>query len=305
MSHGEQGREGRSWLERLGQALAGEPKDRQELLELLRDAQARGVLDPDALGMIEGVLQVAELRVRDIMVPRAQMVVVEREASFEEILPVVIRSAHSRFPVVGESRDEVVGILLAKDLLAYCGRDPRSFRMREVLRPAVFIPESKRLNVLLKEFRASRNHMAIVVDEYGGVAGLVTIEDVLEQIVGEIADEHDVEEDSYIKKHSEQEYVVKAVTPIEEFNEYFGTAFDEEAFDTIGGLVLKHFGRMPRRGEAVELGGFRFQVLSADSRRLHLLRVRPPHAAPSGARSGAGAVRAPAAGAAAPAGGEG
>ncbi|HHM04603.1 MAG TPA: CBS domain-containing protein [Gammaproteobacteria bacterium] len=266
----------RTWLERLGLARGAEPKDRDDLLALLQDALARGLLDPDALGMIEGVLQVAEMQVRDIMVPRAQMVVVERDASLEEILPIVIKSAHSRFPVIGDNRDEVVGILLAKDLLAYfCQDASRRFNIRDILRPVVFIPESKRLNVLLREFRASRNHMAVVVDEYGGVAGLVTIEDVLEQIVGEIVDEHDVEEDAYIKKHSDEVFAVKALTPIEEFNDYFDTAFSDDEFDTIGGLVMKAFGRLPQRGDVVDIDNFRFKILKADSRRIHLLEVSP------------------------------
>ena len=268
------GTSSRSWLERLSFALLGEPKDREQLVELLRDAQQRELLDPEALTMIEGVLQVAEMQVRDIMVPRAQMAVVERDAALEEILPVVIESAHSRFPVIGDNRDEVVGILLAKDLLAYYGQDnAKSFNVRDILRPAVFIPESKRLNVLLKEFRASRNHMAIVVDEYGGVAGLVTIEDVLEQIVGEIDDEHDIEEDTYIKKHNDNVFAVKALTPIEEFNDYFYSDFSDEEFDTIGGLVMHRFGRLPRRGEVISIDRFRFKVLNADSRRIHLLQV--------------------------------
>ena len=252
----------------------GEPKDREQLVELLRDAQQRDLLDPDALAMIEGVLQVAEMQVRDIMIPRAQMTVVERDASLDKILPVIIESAHSRFPVIGDNRDEVVGILLAKDLLAYSGPDgAKNFSVRDILRPAVFIPESKRLNVLLKEFRASRNHMAIVVDEYGGVAGLVTIEDVLEQIVGEIVDEHDIEEDAYIKKHNDNVYAVKALTPIEEFNDYFYSKFSDEEFDTIGGLVMQRFGRLPRRGEVITIDRFRFKVLNADSRRIHLMQV--------------------------------
>jgi magnesium and cobalt transporter len=268
------GTSSRSWLERLSFALLGEPKDREQLVELLRDAQQRELLDPEALTMIEGVLQVAEMQVRDIMVPRAQMAVVERDAPLEDILPAVIESAHSRFPVIGDNRDEVVGILLAKDLLAYYGQDnARNFNVRDILRPAVFIPESKRLNVLLKEFRASRNHMAIVVDEYGGVAGLVTIEDVLEQIVGEIVDEHDIEEDTYIKKHNDNVYAVKALTPIEEFNHYFFANFSDEEFDTIGGLVMHRFGRLPRRGEVISIDRFRFKVLNADSRRIHLLQV--------------------------------
>jgi hemolysin (HlyC) family protein len=202
------------------------------------------------------------------------MAVVERDAALQDILPVVIESAHSRFPVIGENRDEVVGILLAKDLLAYYGQDnAKNFNVRDILRPAVFIPESKRLNVLLKEFRASRNHMAIVVDEYGGVAGLVTIEDVLEQIVGEIVDEHDIEEDAYIKKHNDNVYAVKALTPIEEFNHYFFANFSDDEFDTIGGLVMHRFGRLPRRGEVISIDRFRFKVLNADSRRIHLLQV--------------------------------
>ena len=268
------GTSSRSWLERLSFALLGEPKDREQLVELLRDAQQRELLDPEALTMIEGVLQVAEMQVRDIMVPRAQMAVVERDAVLETILPVVIESAHSRFPVIGDNRDEVVGILLAKDLLAYCGQEQATdFNVRDILRPAVFIPESKRLNVLLKEFRASRNHMAIVVDEYGGVAGLVTIEDVLEQIVGEIVDEHDIEEDAYIKKHNDNVCAVKALTPIEEFNHYFLSNFSDDEFDTIGGLVMHRFGRLPRRGEVISIDRFRFKILNADSRRIHLLQV--------------------------------
>ncbi len=264
----------RSWFERLSLALLGEPKDREQLVALLRDAQQRALLDSDALAMIEGVLQVSEMQVRDIMVPRAQMVIVERDASLKEILPLVTESAHSRFPVIGDSRDEVVGIFLAKDLLGYFGPEgEQRFNVRDILRPVVFIPESKRLNVLLKEFRANRNHMAIVVDEYGGVAGLVTIEDVLEQIVGEIVDEHDIEEDTYIKRHNDNVFAVKALTPVEEFNEYFKSDFSDEEFDTIGGLVMHRFGRLPRRGEVINLDRFRFKVLSADNRRIHLLQV--------------------------------
>jgi len=264
----------RSWLGRISKALTSEPRDRRELVEVLRDSQQRGLLDADALAMIEGVLEVSEMQVRDIMIPRAQMVVVERDAALQEILPIITQSAHSRFPVIGENRDEVAGILLAKDLLPYFidGRE-NEFNVRDNLRRAVFIPESKRLNVLLKEFRASRNHMAIVVDEYGGVDGLVTIEDVLEQIVGEIVDEHDIEEDVYIMRHSDTRYTVKARTPISDFNERFGSRFNDEEFDTIGGLVMREFGRLPRRGEAREIDGFRFKVLHADSRRLHLLQL--------------------------------
>ena len=264
----------RSWLDRLSQAFSAEPRNRQDLIELLRDAQQRHLLDADALVMIEGVLEVSEMQVRDIMIPRSQMVVVERDAGLHQILPIITESAHSRFPVIGENRDEVIGILLAKDLLPYfMDGGETGFNVRDILRPAVFIPESKRLNVLLKEFRASRNHIAIVVDEYGGVAGLVTIEDVLEQIVGEIADEHDVEDELFIMKHSDSRFTVKALTPVEEFNEYFGMAFSDEEFDTIGGLVMREFGHLPRRGETRQIGRLRFKVLHADSRRLHLLQL--------------------------------
>jgi magnesium and cobalt transporter len=208
----------------------------------------------------------------DIMVPRSQIVVVEQNMPPEDILGVIARSAHSRFPVIGESRDDIVGILLAKDMLLYCQqREAQSFNIRDILRPASFIPESKRLNILLKEFRASRNHMTIVVDEYGGTAGLVTIEDVLEQIVGEIEDEHDIAEDAFIFHRGNDNYTIKALTPIEDFNEYFGADFSDEELDTIGGLVLNGFGRVPGRGESIPIGDFEFKVLRADSRRIHLL----------------------------------
>ncbi|GMQ87968.1 MAG: HlyC/CorC family transporter [Gammaproteobacteria bacterium] len=263
-----------SWMNRLGQSLLGKPKDREQLVQVLREAQKSGLFDADAQGMIEGVLQVAEMQVRDIMIPRSQMVVVSRDDSPEELVPVAIQSGHSRFPVVGDSRDEVVGVLLAKDLLRYSSKNEQEkFSVREILRPAVFVPESKRLNVLLKEFRASRNHLAIVVDEYGGVAGMVTIEDVLEQIVGEIEDEHDIDEDTYIRKFSDINYTVKALTPIEDFNECFGTDFSDDEFDTIGGLVTDKFGRLPKRGETIFLGNMSFQVVNADNRRIRLLKV--------------------------------
>ena len=275
MSEGQpsNGSSSRSWFERLSQALSGEPKDRQQLLELLQEAEQRNVLDTDGLAMIEGVLQVSDMQVRDIMVPRVQMVVVERDSALDEMLPIITQSAHSRFPVIGETRDEVVGILLAKDLLPFFHSDDQNFVMRDLLRPAVFVPESKRLNVLLKEFRSSRNHMAIVVDEYGGVAGLVTIEDVLEQIVGEISDEHDIDDDTYFKKHSDSEYIVKALTPINEFNDQFFSHFNDEEFDTIGGVVINAFGHMPKRGDSLTIGSISFKVLAADSRRLHLLQI--------------------------------
>lgn len=263
----------RNWFERISQVLLGEPKDREQLVELLRDAQSRNLLDADALAMIESILQVSEMQVRDIMIPRAQMVVVSRDAGLDEILPIIIDSGHSRFPVIGENRDEVVGILLAKDLLRYRLQPDEVFNIRDSMRPVVFIPESKRLNVLLKEFRLSRNHIAVVVDEYGGVAGMVTIEDVLEQIVGEIADEHDIEEGVFILQRSETSYVVKALTPIEDFNEYFNTEFSDEEFDTIGGLVAREFGHLPKRGESVTIGRLLFKVIRADNRRIHLLAL--------------------------------
>jgi len=261
-------------LQRLRRLLRVQPRECSELIEILRDAERSNLLDIDTLAMLEGALQVSEMQVRDIMVPRAQIVVIEHDTSLRDILPIITESEHSRFPVIVESRDEVIGILLAKDLLGYFvpGRHS-TFNVRDILRPAAFIPEGKRLNVLLKEFRANRNHMAIVVDEYGGVAGLVTIEDVLEQIVGEIEDEHDIDEESFIKKHSESNYTVKALTPIEDFNSYFDSDFSDAEFDTIGGLVVHGFGRVPRRGESIAIGRFRFKVLHADNRRVHLLQV--------------------------------
>jgi magnesium and cobalt transporter len=266
-----------SWLRRLVESLSGEPRDIEQLSDVLADAKDRGLIEADVLQMMEGVLQVSGIQVRDVMVPRAQMVVVQREDPPEKILPAVIESGHSRFPVVGEDRDEVVGILLAKDLLRYFAEDSTaSFDIRECLRPAVFIPESKRLNVLLKEFRNSHNHMAIVVDEYGGVSGLLTIEDVLEQIVGDIGDEYDVDDVEGIRKEAERTFVVPALTRIEDFNDVFDTRFSDEDADTIGGLVLHELGRMPRRGEAIELGGLELKVLRADRRRIETLRVTTP-----------------------------
>jgi magnesium and cobalt transporter len=266
-----------SWLRRLLESLAGEPQDLEELSEVLTDARERGLIDTDVFAMLEGVLQVSEIQVRDVMVPRSQMVVIQRDEPPERILPVVVESGHSRFPVVGEDRDEVVGILLAKDLLRYFAEGGKGqFDIRECVRPAVFIPESKRLNVLLKEFRVSHNHMAIVVDEYGGVSGLLTIEDVLEQIVGDIGDEYDVDEGEGIRKETERVFAVPALTRIEEFNSTFGTRFSDEEFDTIGGLVLHELGRMPRRGEAIEIGGVELKVVRADRRRIETLRVTTP-----------------------------
>jgi magnesium and cobalt transporter len=266
------------WLKRITQSFSGEPQDREELLAVLREAGERGLVDSEALTMLEGVLEVADLQVRDIMVPRAQMVCVRRDDPSSTILPVVVESGHSRFPVMDGDRDDIVGILLAKDLLRLCisGVHER-FDIREYMRPAVFVPESKRLNVLLKDFRRNRNHMAIVVDEYGGVSGLVTIEDVIEQIVGEIDDEFDVEDDQNIRKEADRQYTVRGVTRIDEFNEYFGSNLpEEEDFDTVAGLLMKELGRLPRRGEAANIDGFEFRVARADRRRIDALRVVPP-----------------------------
>ncbi|CAM5510737.1 HlyC/CorC family transporter [Thauera mechernichensis] len=261
-----------SLLERLSAFLSREPEDREELLAQLHAAFDRNLIDADALSIIEGALQMSDMQVRDVMIPRAQMDCVHLDDPIDAIVNFAIDTAHSRFPAIGDGKDDVAGILLAKDLLRYFAG--REFDLRDMLRPAVFVPESKRLNVLLREFRVSRNHMAIVVDEYGGVAGLVTIEDVLEQIVGDIEDEYDFDEvgDSIRLDHSGR-YRVKATTEIEDFNEAFATHFSDEEYDTVGGLVIRHFGRLPKRGEAVELEGLKIQVLRADSRRVYTLVV--------------------------------
>jgi magnesium and cobalt transporter len=265
------------WLRRLTQALAGEPRDRSALIEMLREARERGLLDPDENAMLEGVLKVSEMQVRDIMIPRSHMVVLERDARPDELIRVITESGHSRFPVIGEDRDEVIGILLAKDLLRFFAEQPAGdFNSSACLRPASFIPESKRLNTLLKEFRDSHNHMAIVVDEYGGIAGLLTIEDVLEQIVGDIDDEHDIAGDAPIQRGKDGEYLCSALVRIEDFNEFFDTSFSDEDYDTIGGLLMHQFGRLPRRGESIEFGGFTFKVVRADRRRIELLQVAVP-----------------------------
>ena len=264
----------RSLVERLSALLMREPEDRGELLNLLHAAHEKSLIDADALSMIEGVMQVSEMQVRDIMVPRAQMDLIDIDDTPDRFIPHVIATAHSRFPVIDRDRDDVIGVLLAKDLLRYYAGE-EEFNVRDMLRPAVFVPESKRLNVLLRECRANRNHMAIVVDEYGGVAGLVTIEDVLEQIVGEIEDEYDLDEtEDNILQEGPSRWRVKAPTEIAAFNEMMGTTFSDEDFDTVGGLVLHGFGRLPKRGESVTIEGLRFTVLRADSRRLHLLSVQ-------------------------------
>lgn len=270
------------FLERLSHLLMREPEDREQLLVLLHSAFERNLLDADALSIIEGALQVSDMPVREVMIPRAQMDVIDIDDPLDKIVQTALRTAHSRFPVIGENRDDVIGILLAKDLLRLMSGDDDS--LRDMLRPAVFIPESKRLNVLLREFRASRNHMAIVVDEYGGVAGLVTIEDVLEQIVGDIEDEYDFDESAdNIRVDQTGRYRVKAGTEIEDFNEVFGTTFDDDAYDTVGGLVIHQIGRLPKRGEVVQIDALRFTVLRADSRRVHTLMVDriAPRAVPS------------------------
>jgi magnesium and cobalt transporter len=265
------------WLKKITQSFAGEPQDRADLIALLREASDRGLLDEEALTMVEGVLEVADLQVRDIMVPRVQMVSVRRDDSAAKILPVVVESGHSRFPVMEEDRDNIAGILLAKDLLRmYASATREKFDIREYMRPAVFVPESKRLNILLKEFRRNRNHMAIVVDEYGGVSGLVTIEDVIEQIVGEIDDEFDVEDDSNIRREGERQFAVRGVARIDEFNEYFSTKLPEGEYDTVAGLIMKQLGRLPRRGEILNIGGFEFRVVRSDRRRIDTLRVTSP-----------------------------
>ena len=268
----------RSWLERISYALLGEPRDQEQLIELLRDAQQRSLLNADALTMIEGVLQVSEMRVSEIMIPRAQMIAIDKEQTFSEIIKVIIESAHSRYPVLCDNRNEVLGILLAKDLLAFQQFEDKEnwdqkFNLKDLLRPVVYVPESKRLDILLKDFRKNRNHLAMVVNEYGNITGLVTIEDVLEQIVGDIEDEHDVNEESNIRKHLKGHYAVKATTPIDEFNDYFKTTFSDDEFDTIGGCLLKAFGHLPKRGEEIILNELNFKILRANNRRIQLLSV--------------------------------
>jgi magnesium and cobalt transporter len=267
----------KGWLERLSLALTGEPSTRGELLEVLRSSEQRDLLDAEALSIIEGAMTVADMQVREIMIPRSQMVVVRLDMTPEEILPMVIESGHSRFPVVSDNPDDVVGILLAKDLLPMAFKDYKDrFKLKDLLRPCTAIPESKRLNVLLQEFRATRNHLAIVFDEYGGVSGMATIEDVLEQIVGDIEDEYDFSEEDFINKHSDGHYTVKARTPVSDFNKVFNAKFPEDEFDTIGGVVTHHFGHLPEREEKVDINGYKFEVLNADNRRIKLLRLRLP-----------------------------
>lgn len=269
------GAQGLSWLERLGQTLLGEPRDRPQLLALLRDAKTRGLLDADTLSMLEGALKVSDMQARDIMIPRGQAVMIERNASPEAILQTMIESAHSRFPVVGDNRDEVLGILLAKDILPQLIDPKRNHvNIAELLRPPSFIPESKRLDVLLREFRSSRNHMAVVVDEYGSVSGLITIEDVLEQIVGEIDDEHDVDEDNpAIIRETDDSFLVQASVSIEDFNAYFGTGYVGDEVSTVGGLLVQHFGHVPEPGESLLLEPLQFEVQDVSGGRLGTVYV--------------------------------
>jgi len=264
----------RSWLEKIAHIFSSDPRTRKDLLDILAIAEQNDVIDAETHGIMQGALEVANLQVRDVMIPRPQMVCLRSDEEPEEIVRRVIEAGHSRYPVVGETSDDVLGILLAKDMLGQLfSLGASKLDIGSLLRPATFIPESKRLNVLLREFRENRNHIAIVIDEYGGVAGLVTIEDVLEEIVGEIEDEHDKQQDTFIKKLSENDYLIKALTPIEEFNEYFDARLNDDEFDTIGGIVMQKFGHLPRRNEVAEIEGFHFKVLNADSRQIHLLRL--------------------------------
>ena len=265
------------WLRKLSRSLGGEAQDRGEVVEYLREAAQREIIEGDALAMLEGVLGVADIQVRDIMVPRAQMTVLHRDEESDVLLKTVVDSGHSRFPVMDEDREKIVGILLAKDLLRIAASNgDAAFDIKEFMRPAVFVPESKRLNVLLREFRRSRVHMAIVADEYGGIAGLVTIEDVIEQIVGDIDDEHDIDEEQNIRKDVERQYIVRGQTPIDEFNEYFQTELSDDEFDTVAGLVMKQLGRLPRRGETLQLADCEVKVMRFDRRRIDTLRLTAP-----------------------------
>lgn len=263
----------RSYKDWLADWFSNAPSDRESLIDLIRSAEENNILAPDALAMIEGALEVCEMRVRDIMIPRIQMVVLDYQAELDSILKTVIESGHSRFPVIDKDSDEIKGILLAKDLLQYfVEHNYASFDIDSLIRPAYFVPESKRLNVLLREFRSSRNHIAIIVDEYSNHAGLVTIEDVIEEIVGEIEDEHDSEEEELIQQQSRNRFTVKAMAPIDEFNEFFGVEFNDDEFDTIGGFVLNAFGHVPKRGETMQLNKFGVKILRSDKRRIHLMR---------------------------------
>ncbi len=263
----------KSFIDRIGQMLTGDPQDREDLLEFLHAAHKKHLLDADALSMIEGVLQISEMRARDIMVPRIQMVVVPHDAELDTILPLVLESGHSRYPVIEGDRSKVIGILMVKDLLANVLKQ-KSLKVEEIMRPVSIVPESKRLNVLLKEFRTQRHHMAIVIDEYGMAAGLVTIEDILEQIVGEIEDEHDAEEETYVQQKNKFEFLIKALMPIDEFNAYFDADLDDEECDTLGGFIVHQLEHLPKKGEKLKYGDFRFEVVRADNRRIYLVKLK-------------------------------
>ncbi|MEQ6915939.1 HlyC/CorC family transporter [Halomonas aquatica] len=271
----------KSWLDKLFSALSNdsdEPSSRDELLEFLRQAGSRLKLDNDAMMIIEGALNISDQQVREVLIPRSQITAIALDQPLEEYLPVILETGHSRYPVIGENLDEIKGILLAKDLLPLLRsgqENGRPFQLDEVLRPAMFVPESKRLNSLLKEFQDTHNHMAVVVDEYGGTAGIVTIEDILEEIVGEIEDEHDIDEEIDIRELGDERYAIRALTTIEDFNDRFSTRFSDDEFDTLGGLVMQRFGHLPGRGEHTEIGGWRFTVLNADNRRIRLLEAEP------------------------------
>ncbi|MEZ5572201.1 MAG: transporter associated domain-containing protein [Halioglobus sp.] len=267
----------RSWIDKIALLFNSEPRTRRDLEDVLTLAVENEVIDQNARSIMEGAMQVSDMQARDIMIPRSQMVFIKADGTLEDILPQIIRSAHSRYPVIGDNPDVILGILLAKDLLPQIlNSDNGNFKLEDLLRPAMVVPESKRLNVLLREFRENRNHMAIVIDEYGGVAGLITIEDVLEEIVGEIEDETDAQADRFIHMVDANEFMVKALTPIEEFNEYFHCNFSDDEFDTIGGLVIQAFGHMPARHEITTIEGFKFEVIKADQRKIYSLRMRPP-----------------------------
>ena len=267
----------KSWLERLVSSFSSEPQSQEELLEIIRDAASKQLLDQEALGIIQGALGVSDLHAREIMIPRSQMVTVNADDSAEQLLTKVIESGHSRFPVIGENGDDIKGILLAKDLLPLILKGHEDFSLEAVIRPATIIPESKRLNILLREFRENRYHMALVIDEYGGISGLITIEDILEEIVGEISDETDDDHhDVFIRKVADDDYIIKALTPIDEFNEHFKSKLSDEEFDTIGGLVMQAFGHLPQRNESTSIEHFEFRVLYSDNRQIHLLRLSLP-----------------------------
>ncbi|MFT7406062.1 HlyC/CorC family transporter [Zhongshania sp.] len=265
----------KSWIEKIAYAFSSEPKTREDLFELLAVAKQNEVIDDDAISIVEGAMHISDMQAREIMVPRPQMVVLKADQPLSELLPMIIDTGHSRYPVIGDTLDNVLGILLSKDLLPLLWKFETSadIDIRDILRPATLVPESKRLNVLLRDFREKRNHMAVVIDEYGGAAGLITIEDILEQIVGEIEDEYDEDDDLPIRKIAENDFVVQALTPIDDFNDHFNARFSDDEFDTIGGLLLKAFGHLPSRNEVTRLENYEFKVVNADSRQIHLLRM--------------------------------